>query len=89
MELKQDNGRIILKTTMEYKEFGEIEIEIKVSEKYGYVRTEMTLPNGTRGVSAELQLKELNKGSSILAAEVLTPRHTDGEIEVKTTLPFK
>jgi len=87
MELKQENGRIILKTTMEYKEFGDIEIEIKVSEKYGYVRTEMSLPDGTKGVSAELQLKELYEGD--LYAEVLTPRHTDGEIELKTTLPFK
>lgn len=85
MELKQDNGRIILKTTMEYMDFGDIEIEIKVSEKYGYVRTEITMPNGIKSVSAELQLKFI-KGD--LYAEVLTPRH-DGEIEVKTTLPFK
>ena len=47
----------------------------------------MTLPDGTKGVSAELQLKELYEGD--LYAEVLTPRHTDGEIELKTTLPFK
>lgn len=86
MELKQENETIILKTAMQYGIDEDIGIEVKISEKFGYARIEMTMPDGTKSVSAELQLKYTDNDE--LFAEVLTPDNR-GEIEVAKLLPFK